>query len=191
MTMGGYPGRVCPQKHVSCPRANISLRCGVCGHFRLGNTLIIARLTVSTFHVMVDRRHLCHRSTMKNGRRTITTGPFCSYSSSVSLLFSLAIVLVTERLCAHKRTDVRPPFFSALGRKPLPYSQLLLSLLPFPHPSHWHGRCSRLRHSGIRWRIPTSSYSPSCITSDSHERDSGQRCASHRASISQTQDPRR
>ena len=51
--------------------------------------------------------------------------PLALFVCSVTLLLSLA---TTERFCAHKR---RPPFFSALERKPLPYSQLLLLSAPF------------------------------------------------------------
>ena len=84
-------------------------------------------LMVSTFHIMVTRRQLSHRFNMKNGCTTVL--PLALFV--VALLFSL-IVLVTERLCAYKRTAVKPPIFSALGRKPLPYPNFcfLSTLLP-------------------------------------------------------------
>ena len=134
----------------------------VCGHPRVGNT-------VSTFRIMVTRRQRLHRSTKKNGH-TIINAAFCLWRH-----IALLSAIVTERLGHIKETAVRPPFSSAHGRKPLPYPQLLLIFTPLPSSLHWHGRCSRLRHSGIRWRIPTTSCSPSCTTtSDSYECDSGQ-----------------
>lgn len=94
-------------------------------------------------------------SVSKNGD-TITTqaGPFCLYRS-ITLLFSLATVLIAERSWVHKRTAVGPPSHLHARAQVAPiFPALTTPLLP-SSSLHWHGRCSRLRHPGIRWRLPT------------------------------------